>query len=323
MRRARLAGFFAAFALPAPARAEPEADAKDAARQMARRALELMHEERWTEAESLLARAYRLVPAPTVAVLDGRALEQMGKLVEAAERYEVARTPPPGEAPDAFRDASAEATKRLESVRARTPKLAIAVAGTPRPTDVVLTLDGRALGAAAFLKPEPVNPGEHVIRASRSGRPVVEDHVVLNESESKEVVIRLPPEPERPRASEPPTTPSPNVAPHSPARTWAFVALGVGAVGIGTGVTAGVMMLDAKSSLDTACSPRCPRSSSDDLSRFRTTRTVSAIGYGVGALGVGAGAALLLFAPPPPAREVRAGVTVYATPAGAGVRGNF
>ncbi len=74
------------------------------------------------------------------------------------------------------------------------------------------------------------------------------------------------------------------------------------------GMVSGIVMLDKKSELDDQCRPLCPRSARSELTAFRAARTVSAIGYGIGFLGLGIGAGLLLTAP----KRVEAGPAVSA-----------
>jgi len=60
---------------------------------MAKEGIARLNEGKFQEAYDLLHRAYQIVPAPTVALLRGRALERLDKLVEAAESYEAASGP--------------------------------------------------------------------------------------------------------------------------------------------------------------------------------------------------------------------------------------
>lgn len=278
----------------------PDEQTKAAARQMAREALDLMHQERWSEAQSLLARAYRLVPAPTVALLEGRALERMSRLADAARRYEVAANTPVGnDSPEAFRQAVRDAQDELSDLHDRVPKLAITVQGETAPGQrVEVSLDGEVLALNALDTPRDVNPGEHIVKAIVDGDVVVEDHVLVKEGESKPVLLRLEhrrPPPSRDVAVPNPDTTSANNG--SAMRTWGWVTLGVGVAGVATGVVAGKLMVDTQDTLDKGCTPTCPPSLEDDLSRFRTYRTVSTVGYGVGAVGIAVGALLLLLAP--------------------------
>jgi len=322
---------------PAPAaNAEPKAEpdkssgdsTRSAARQMAREAIALMHDNRWSEAEALLGKAYQLVPAPTVAVLHGRALEELGKLTEAAQSYEAAVAAGGEGAPPAFRKAAEDGARRLAEVRERIPKISIVLEGEHLDESrLVLLVDTRPLAHDDWSKPQLVNPGEHVVAASVDGQVAVEDQVMLKEGESKQVVLRL-------HGAAKPAAPAPAPAPaethqtvepvvqSSSAKPWGFVVLGLGVAGMATGITAGVVMLDSKSTLDSQCSPLCAPGSEDEISRFRTARVVSAVGYGVGIVGLGVGAAILLLSPSPRA-ERAARVQVYGGLETVGVEGKF
>lgn len=306
-----------------PAQDPVAGDAKDTARKMAREALDLMHQSRWAEAQPLLARAYALVPAPTIALLEGKALEQMGKLLEARDRYDAARHISPDETSEAFVEAAKEAAQRLEFLDRRIPKVAIVLEQDEKDARVpVVSLDGASLTKDEWSVPRSVNPGEHVVAASLGGDIAVEDHVLVKETETKQVYLRL----RRPvpiRRWTPPLVAARPPPPSNPTRTWGFVALGAGAAGLVTGVTAGLVMLNAKSTLDHACSPGCPPDVEGDLSRFRTARLVSTIGYGVGAVGLAVGGSLLLFGPSPSAPEPVGTVRIGLGPGTAYVRGSF
>jgi hypothetical protein len=264
---------------------------------MAREAIGLMHDGRWAEAEALLARAYQLVPAPTVAVLHGRALEELGKLTEAAQSYEGAVGAGGEGASPAFRKAAEEGAHRLAEVRDRIPKISIALEGEQLDESrVVVLVDTKPLSHDDWSKPQLVNPGEHVVAASVDGHVAVEDQVMVKEGESKQVVLRLHGDRSRPQ----PVRPKPvTVKPHTTAveRNREIRGARPGRRRHGLDITAGVVVLDSKSS-STQCSSLCPQRRGR-VSRFRTARVVSAIGYGVGVVGLGIGAAILLLSPDP------------------------
>jgi hypothetical protein len=267
-----------------------------------------------------------LVPAPTLAVLHGRTLEELGKLTEAAERYEFASNAGSDGAPEAFKKAAEEATTRLTQLRERIPKVSIVLEGEHLDeTRVVLLVDSRPITHDDWAKPQLLNPGDHVVAASVDGHVAVEDQVMLKEGESKQVVLRLHADPRPSPAPEPPATVPPvrPVATSSSGKTWGFLALGLGAAGLATGITAGVVMLDAKSTLDTQCMPLCPPGADGELSRFRTARVVSAVGYGVGVVGIGVGAILLLVSHQPHADERAARLRMIGSFDRVGVEGTF
>jgi hypothetical protein len=291
-----------------------------------------MREERWAEAQAMLAKAYRMVPAPTIALLEGRALERMGRLVDAAARYEAAMRAEVGsDSPKAFRNAMKEALAELERLDPRIPRLRIVVTGAAPQSDVIVQLDQRAVAPASLVNPMRVDPGEHVVTASAEGFTAVEQRVQLAEGESKEVVLSFAPAPagESPASAPPVTQPAeqtpvastPVDSGPSPALGW--TALGIGVAGLTVGVVAGVLMLDAKSTLDEECRATCPQSAESDLSRFRTMRTVSAVGYVTGAVGVAAGAALLLIAGSSSTDTASTHVRPFVGVRSAGVEGAF
>jgi tetratricopeptide (TPR) repeat protein len=280
--------------------AEPDEQTKAAARQLAQDGARALDAGRYAEAQDLLDRAYQLYPAPTIAVLEARTLERLGRLVEAAEHYELARHTQLGPDPsDAFRVAVTEAERDLGELRQRIPQLTISIQGVahnhPR---LDVTLDGARVPTELLGVRRPLDPGEHRIVARLGAGAPAERVVSLSERQTESVVLTL----SAPRAPVPKTSgrhdPMADTSEDGSAqRTWGFVSLGVGVAGIATGVIAGVIMLNKKSRLDDVCAPTCPASSEDDLDAFRSARTVSLIGYGVGIAGLGAGTLLLLTAP--------------------------
>src|SRR4030095_2834285 len=110
--------------------AEPDEKTKAAARQLAQDGARALAAGRDSEAQDLLDRAYELYPAPTIAVLEARALERLGRLVEAAEHYEKARhSPLVANGSDAFRNAVTDADREVQSLRPRIPQLTINLEG--------------------------------------------------------------------------------------------------------------------------------------------------------------------------------------------------
>jgi len=289
--------FFVSLAKAQPA--EPDDETRSAARQMARDALELLNAEKYAAAEDLLHRAYELVPAPTVAVLRGKALEALDRLIEAAESYELARRFPVDAATTAaFREARQEASERLKSLRGQIPLVVITATGVNAGDErLEIRLDDRVLPSEMVGVRLPVDPGQHLIIAAFDR--VVHDArwVTLKRGEHVNVLMRVDAPKQKPPLPPPPPPPSP---PHQKrfGRSGAgWLALGVGGGGFVTGMVAGGLMLDMKSKLDNACRPACPTDFEDELQTFRRSRTVSALGYGVGFTGLAVGGALLLAAP--------------------------
>ncbi len=320
--------------------AAPVDDAtRDAARDLAHRAGKAFASGDYATAQDLYHRAYALLPAPTLSLREARALVKLGRLVEAVEAYvRTKRTPIDAHSPQAFRDAVTQAGDELANVRPRVPKLMISVEGPGKAdADLTVTMDGRRVPPALVGVAAPVDPGAHHLVATTAHSRASADATVA-EGESGGVTLSLvaqegaSPEPApvapvpAPGPSAPdrqPPTPRPRAS-HTE-RTLAYVGLGVGVVGLGVGVTTGLMATSRHSSAESSCpGGRCVDGSAgaDDVAAFRSLRTVSTIGYVVGAVGVGAGVALLLVSKPGRQAD-HAGVTPFVGLGGAGVSGRF
>jgi hypothetical protein len=304
--------------------AEPDEKTKAAARQLAQDGARALDAGRDSEAQDLLDRAYQLYPAPTIAVLEARALERLGRLVEAAEHYEKARRSPlVANGSEAFRNAVADADREVHELRPRIPQLTIMIDGVPPDrAGLDVELDGAQVPRELIGVRRPVDPGEHRITARVGTGAAVERVVQLSERQDQQVVLAVTAPPES--VAAPPAQISPAAEPSrggSAQRTWGWLSLGLGGAGLATGLIAGFIMLDEKSKLDGVCTETCPSESEDDLAAFRSARTVSFIGYGVGIVGLGAGALLLLTAPraEPERGALSPCVALSLTPAGVGI----
>ncbi|MEZ4226527.1 MAG: hypothetical protein R3B13_36610 [Polyangiaceae bacterium] len=263
---------------------EPDDRTRAAARQLAQDGATAFERGQFEQARALLRRAATLYPAPTITLMEARALSKLGRLVEAAERYEdTRRSQLSSDTSNAFEEAVAQASEELRSLRPRIPLLTIVVQNSGEALESLeVRLDGRLVPVALIGVHHPVDPGAHRIVVKRGDKVVSERRLSL--PEGKELTVTL----DASGQFAETTTPSTGQPP------WAWISLGIGAAGLVTGVAAGALMLDKKSKLDDACTPTCPESSQDDLDAFRTARTVSFIGYGVGILGLGVGGTLLL-----------------------------
>jgi hypothetical protein len=303
-----------AFAMPSGRVVDPAT--RSAARQLAKQAIELMQQNRWREAQDLLHRAYALVPAPTIATLEGIAFERMGRLVEAADRYEQARvTPAEAGRPEAFVKAAAHAEERLGTLLPRIPRLSVSVDGVvTEDEDLEVSIDERPL-SKELIGPavaQPINPGRHVIRASYGGAPAASKEIELREGEKRSVVLDV----------------DPSTRPSSLGTTLGWTSIGLGAAGVVTGIVAGAIMLNEKATLDQGCQPTCPEDLRDEHTAFHNARTVSFVGWGVGIAGLALGTTLLLSASEPEqpsgrAQPQTARLDAVVGPASIALRGRF
>lgn len=254
-----------ALSLSSVASAQESADVE--ARTLAWRALDLEAAGRCGEAVPLFRKAYHLVPTPTLALFEGRCRESMQQLVEADARYMAAASFTPGpSSPAALAKAVSEAKQRLAALRPRIPRIVI----DARAPGTRVWLDGRETSGSSLA----VNPGTHELAWGSPRRSL---RVELREGEEKHVSLN------RSLVGRDLAT---------------YGALGIGALGIGTGVVTGLMAASKKSKLDAACeNDTCPTSQESTLDEYRTLRRVSTWSYIAGTVGLGVGGVLLVTRP--------------------------
>ena len=304
------------------ARAEGDSHTRTAARTLAAEGAAAFERKDYVAALDLFQRAGALIDAPTIVLMQARTLVELGRWVEAADRYSFAmNVKSPDSANPAFQAALQAAADEHEALKARLPLLKIKLQGG-RPAEV--WVDGRLLPAPLVGVDTPQDPGNHRVEVREPGRAPILRELALREGAREELLISLredaAPEAEQPSAPPPPepaaTTTTASAS--APNNTLGWVALGTGAgatlVGLGTGLYA----LNKKSDLDAACNPGCPPSFEDDIHSFRQFRTVSYVAFGVGALGLGWGSYVLLSGKPDSPT-----VAVRASTRGAWVEGSF
>jgi hypothetical protein len=190
------------------------------------------------------------------------------------------------------------------------PQLEIVVEGGVPGEVPTVTVDGHALNPALIGVASPINPGKHDLVATTPSGSNASGNVELAEGETKQVRLTLSASGGA-LSAETKATPGDAAKPRGSAqRLWGFVALGVGAAGVGTGIVTGLMATSKHSSAKSGCPGSvCVAGSQgeSDLEAFRTLRTVSTIGYIVGGVGAAAGVTLLILAPKTPAGQSAAG----------------
>jgi hypothetical protein len=295
--------------------AEPDAETRTQARELARRGAEAFEQKDYKTALDRFARAETLFRAPSIAVMRARSLVELGRLVEALDAYEAtARMPLAGDAPVAFREAVNDAKREAEELRHRVPHLTLHIrADKGIPTGLVVLLDGKAVPEALLDVERPVDPGSHEVRASAPEHVPVTQGARLNERDhlTLDVVLGS----DNAAAASPSSTRAIEAVGAASAEqksggssVWGWALVGAGAAGIGVGAITGAIALNKKSSLDAQCRPGCPPSASSELDAFRSNRTLSYVSFAVGAVAFGAGGYILLFTHRSEAGHVAAGV---------------
>jgi hypothetical protein len=257
----------------------PQHDARAEARTIADEGADAYAQRDYARARMLFARAYELVPAPTIALLEARSLVELGRLVEAKAWYERAAAVLDASASEPFRKAQQAAQSELAALTPRIPRLKLSLQGDAAKRAEAL-LNGQRVPPERMGTWWELDPGAHSLRVQGKGVQPVALDVRLGERDAKVMSVMASSD----EAAD-------------PRRTGAWVSFGVGAAGLATGIGAGIVATNAHAEAERECRAGvCLRGSSGDdaAQRFRDFRVASTLGYAVGAAGVGAGIALFL-----------------------------
>lgn len=250
LRRAALVLALAASSI-APRAARADAPVVDdtlraSARKLGEEGNKLFDEGKWEEALKKYEQAASIVPVPTLLLKSARCLVQLGRLVEAAERYLAAsRMPVAADALQVVKDAPAQAQAERARLLPRIPSLVIKVTGD----GAEISVDGKVVPPALLGESWLVDPGSHRVVATRRGVKVESRDVTVAEGGSVTVPIHVhAPVPEAPRPPPEKSGPGP--------LTWVGVGgILAGAVGLGVGIVTGVAAVDDKAQLEIDCGP--------------------------------------------------------------------
>jgi hypothetical protein len=257
----------------------------------------------YLEALDKLQRAYEVVRVPTLGLWSARALMQLGRWVEASERYlEVSRLDPNSGANAAIQEkAKADAQQELAELRPRIPGVSLTVQGVSR-TEVSLSLDGGELPAALVGTTFSLDPGKHQLEVRYADQV---QHVEIAGVEGKVVPVSVRFHEVAPSSSSPRATTAASSTselardePSNPQRTLGFVAVGVGSAGLLIGGVYGALAIDQHGDLEQSCqSGHCFASKADEVESYNTARSVSSIGLIAGGVIGLAGLVVVLTAP--------------------------
>ena len=238
---------------------------------------------RLERARDLFHRAYTLVPAPTIALYEGRALAKLRRLVEAEEAYmRAARTPLDAESPEPFRTAVHDAEDDLLRLRLRMPKVTIVPSGPgAREPELNVTPMAVPQGRSARRELRLIPASTRCSRwCGRRARKLV---FSVAEKQARTVEFRATCRPCRPeqdrRKSAPPNAKHVTAQPGLPGRfrrRWPRAGRRGRVV---TGVISGLMAAAAFQARSSAPTRLCRGRPWLDKAVFRTLRAVSTVGY--------------------------------------------
>lgn len=183
---------------------------RSAARTLTEQGLSLFDSRQFEAALDMLSRADDLVRLPTTGLNLARTYAQVGKLVEASEKY-LAVTKL--ELDESVAPAQRKAQGRAQAERAALlPRLAsLEIAVEPAAPNAVITLDGHPMPKALIGIRRPANPGSHTVVLTLNGQAITQS-VMLTEGHSQRLVLRPVLPPPKPELAPPPP-PSPAEAP--------------------------------------------------------------------------------------------------------------
>lgn len=197
------------------------------------------------------------------------------------------------------------AEQRARTLEPRVPYLRMQP-GADTPAGVHVRIDGVELGEGSFGLALPMDPGTHeLVLVPAAGGAGQRSAFSLGEGERRDLPIRFtsssspPPSSSMARAGEASADEELFPAQNSQQK-WAYVAGGVGAASLLFGAITGVVTLNKKNTAESNCSERrhvCNQAGVDANESGRTFGTLSAVGLGVGVVGLAAGAYLWLTAP--------------------------
>lgn len=271
-----------------------------AARALGAKGVTLARTGQCTQAIDPLTRAEQLYHAPTILVELGYCQCELGQLVEGTESLNrVARENLGDAPPEAFVKAQEKAQKLLQEYLPKIAKLVIEV-NAPEGSSYEVRVDDKLVSSALLGVARPSDPGTRTVTATGPGLLPATSEVLLPVGGRGTVVLNLEPNPEAAPAATSEVATDGSIAdapPPQPAdSSWpAYVAFGVGAVGVGVGSAFGLSALSQQDDLDSRCREgRCPDGSQDDIDAMNRDANLATVGFGVGIVGVGVGLYLLL-----------------------------
>jgi len=311
------------------AQAEPNQADRASARSLASEGYDALERKDYATAVDRFRHADALVHAPTISVDLARALVGQGKLVEAAERYQlVIREGLPKGSPASWKQALDDAQKESAALE---PRLAWVVIHIMGPLDPEVTIDGVRVPEGAIGARRAADPGQCDVRATAEGFEPAAEQVTLSEGEEQVVTLVLKKSAAAPKPVdvEPePVAPAPKT--EKPSRLPAFIAFGVGGAGLVVGAVTGVLALQAHSDLEAECpggtctpAPEDEHQVRSDLSRYHTYGTISGIGFVVAIAGAATGTVLYITGSPSTPAPQRAALWPVLGPSRVGVAGRF
>jgi hypothetical protein len=269
---------------------------------------ELMEQNKITEACSKFAESYRLDRALGTLINLALCHEKEGKIGTAWAEF----TDAAAEAAAEKDDRESFARRHVSTLEQDLPRLRLVVApATASLASLEIQLDGHAIGNAGWALPLPIDPGDHILRATAEGKKSFETKITvpkgLGLTDANVPALEDAP---KPIVVAPPPPPSNEAPPSNTQRTVGFIVGGVGVVSGLVGAAFGFSAISLKGDRDARCNAQgtlCDPEGIDKDGKARDAATVSTIAFIAGGALI-AGGAVLVFTAPARAKSVRVGV---------------
>ncbi|MBI5537272.1 MAG: hypothetical protein HY898_31410 [Deltaproteobacteria bacterium] len=249
-----------------------------------------------------LQESYRLDPKPGALFALADCNARWGKVASAVAHYQdylgmVMRLSAPQQA--RHRDRVAKARAEIAAIKPSVPELEL-VLPNAAPPGTVVKRDGVELGPAALGTSLPVDPGRHEITTQAPGGKVVSTWVEIALRDKKTLVLVVAPPPAPPAAPARSASPPAYSQPGSSGAwtTAAWIAGGVGALGVLAGSVTGLLVFGKKDTIDANCTGlACNARGKSAADSAQDLALVSTVGMSIGALGAGTALCLVLLRP--------------------------
>jgi hypothetical protein len=247
----------------------------------------------FVHAQAAFERVYRRTGSLVAGLKSARCLVRLGRLLEAAERYEQIISAEVGVRADTDpASARQDAAVELQQLFPRIPRINVTVVGAD-PRLVAVALNGLRTSSPPPSSGVPVNPGRYLVtgQLGARGKPEADRRSTGSQHASLGGV-----------------------------RLAGVVTFGVGVAALVTGGFIGWNALRDESSLAERCPQhRCPAQLKSEVDAYEAKKLMALVGVGAGGVLILSGAMLYLAGPSPDAPRVGA----YVAPQGAGVWGAF
>lgn len=286
---------------------------------------ELSAAKRFSEALAEFQASYEIVASPNTHFSIARTLASLGQLGEAYAEYgkTIAEARAAAAKDKRYAQAADAAEAEQRDLRSRIAFLTVTL---DRNEGATLKLGDREIDRMNLGIPIPVTPGTITAVASSGGIEIARQTVTLSAMDDKTIALdaQKSAEPSAPAADANTRDQAPIAVNGSSRglRTAAFVAGGVGVVGLATFVIFGALEKSSYNQLQDAChGGPCPPDKADEISTGKSRQTIANIGLVAGLVGAGAGAVLFVVSgsSSKPATSARASVVVG--PSFVGLRG--